>query len=604
MRSFVVFSAAMALVQLAACAPAERAAPAAAATPARQGWSARQIQDWYEASQGSRLLPLAWADALEVADSQEFFFGDTHMASLRYLPRTRSDGRRLPAGFAIDVSPPKDLSWTAMTWSQDQKAGAPWLGLTCAACHTGELTYGDAEPIRIEGGPGLGDFQGLLAHLRDALSATRDQSDKFDRFAKAVLKTGDTPQNRDKLRGALTTLIDHEEALGRLNATDLEYGPGRLDAFGHIYNKVAFVVAGAEAPRQPADAPVSYPFLWNVPQHDRVQWNGIADNTPIATKQTFDVGALGRNAGEVIGVFADIRVRSGTLQGYASSANIQNLVAFEQQLEKLRPPAWPKDVIPLSQDHATLAKRGADLFKRHCASCHVDLDPADLTAPIKAQMALFRSANPPGTDIWMACNAYVRVAPSGTLEGTPRKFFKGVPLEEDAYLSDLLTTTVAGALFQKKGEVIRVAGASFFGVNRPTVVTGQVTTGQSLKERQEQRCMTEESPILGYKARPLTGIWATGPYLHNGSVPTLYDLLLPEAKRPKTFRVGTRAFDPVRVGFDTRETAPGNTWTFRTVDSSGKPIPGNSNKGHTYAVDELEKNDADRWALVEYLKTR
>src|SRR5690625_3270750 len=63
--------------------------------------------------------------------------------------------------------------------------------------------------------------------------------------------------------------------------------------------------------------------------------------------------------------------------------------------------------------------------------------------------------------------------------------------------------------------------------------------------------------LLSYKARPLNGIWATAPYLHNGSVPTLYDLLLPAKRpddpedgeyRPDEFMVGSREFDPIKVG--------------------------------------------------------
>ena len=50
------------------------------------------------------------------------------------------------------------------------------------------------------------------------------------------------------------------------------------------------------------------------------------------------------------------------------------------------------------------------------------------------------------------------------------------------------------------------------------------------------------------KGRALNGIWATAPYLHNGSVPTLYDLLLPAADRPKKFRVGSRELDVKKVG--------------------------------------------------------
>ena len=47
-----------------------------------------------------------------------------------------------------------------------------------------------------------------------------------------------------------------------------------------------------------------------------------------------------------------------------------------------------------------------------------------------------------------------------------------------------------------------------------------------------------------YKARPLAGMWATAPFLHNGSVPNLYYMLVPAAERPKKFFVGHREFDP------------------------------------------------------------
>jgi hypothetical protein len=110
--------------------------------------------------------------------------------------------------------------------------------------------------------------------------------------------------------------------------------------------------------------------------------------------------------------------------------------------------------------------------------------------------------------------------------------------------------------------------------------------------------MTESSPILGYKARPLAGIWATAPYLHNGSVPTLYDLLQTPAKRPRLFYVGTRRFDPQKVGYAS-EQAPDNTFVFRTHDETGRPIPGNDNAGHDYGP----LSEEQIWALVEYMKT-
>jgi hypothetical protein len=75
-------------------------------------------------------------------------------------------------------------------------------------------------------------------------------------------------------------------------------------------------------------------------------------------------------------------------------------------------------------------------------------------------------------------------------------------------------------------------------------------------------------------------------------VPTLHDLLLRTAERPKRFHVGTRAFDPKRVGFESGE-RPG-TFEFDTT------LPGNSNAGHEYGT---KLSDADRRALIEYLKT-
>ena len=53
--------------------------------------------------------------------------------------------------------------------------------------------------------------------------------------------------------------------------------------------------------------------------------------------------------------------------------------------------------------------------------------------------------------------------------------------------------------------------------------------------------------LAQYKARPLQGAWATAPFLHNGSVPNLYELLSPVTERSKRFFLGRREYDPVKV---------------------------------------------------------
>jgi hypothetical protein len=106
----------------------------------------------------------------------------------------------------------------------------------------------------------------------------------------------------------------------------------------------------------------------------------------------------------------------------------------------------------------------------------------------------------------------------------------------------------------------------------------------------------------GYANMPLDGLWLRAPYLHNGSVPTLVDLLEPAANRPRQFYRGYDVIDPVRVGFV--HDVPSEGWRrfflFRTHDDAGSPIPGNSNQGHEYGTDLTPEQ---KRALIEYLKT-
>ncbi len=112
----------------------------------------------------------------------------------------------------------------------------------------------------------------------------------------------------------------------------------------------------------------------------------------------------------------------------------------------------------------------------------------------------------------------------------------------------------------------------------------------------------------GYANAPLDGIWARAPYLHNGSVPTLWDLLLPEAKRSSRllssggkpfFYIGHGVYDPKNVGFrtDVKEIGGRPSYVLDVTAIS------NSNKGHTGKEYGTELPDADKWALIEYMKT-
>lgn len=82
------------------------------------------------------------------------------------------------------------------------------------------------------------------------------------------------------------------------------------------------------------------------------------------------------------------------------------------------------------------------------------------------------------------------------------------------------------------------------------------------------------------------------PRMDNGSVPSLYELLLPAAQRSRSIPVGHAEYDPAKVGYVT--TAQPGSYTFDTK------VVGNANTGHEYGTDLPEEA---RLALLEYLKT-
>jgi mono/diheme cytochrome c family protein len=124
--------------------------------------------------------------------------------------------------------------------------------------------------------------------------------------------------------------------------------------------------------------------------------------------------------------------------------------------------------------------------------------------------------------------------------------------------------------------------------NQSTLFAGISYKGEDQRFRHFQK-------TNGYANMPLDGVWLRAPYLHNGSVPTLRDLLEPPAKRPKEFYRGYDVFDPDKVGFVSNVEEEKGKHYFK-LDIT---LPGNSNSGHLYGTNLRAK---DKEALVEYLK--
>lgn len=234
-----------------------------------QGWNDDTQQSFYNTPQGSEILPYSWILALEQEDSATSFLDRANIERFRYLPRKPSADN--PDGVPV--------GWTKGT----DAAGKEWLGLTCAACHSTQLEYtnpktGQTTAIRIDGAPTLADFNLMNIDLVDALRATLDDKDKFDRFAKAVLKASDSPAARDALRGELQAQTAALDTRNQINKADIQYGFARIDAIGFIFNQTMSTLPGIPENAKPSDAPASYPFLWGTDQSDVVQWTGFAAN--------------------------------------------------------------------------------------------------------------------------------------------------------------------------------------------------------------------------------------------------------------------------------------------------------------------------------------
>jgi processive rubber oxygenase RoxA-like protein len=535
-----------------------------------QGWSPAVSLKFYFTSQGSQIIPYDWFLALEQADSQTLFRDNQNILKYRYLPQLpdlqNPDG--LPVGFVGDAG-----------------VSRRWLGLTCAACHTNEIRYGTTG-YRVDGAPTQGDVRALLSALITAMQKTRDDPAKFERFAAKVLGDQNSTSGQSLLKAQLAAAIDKRIAYNLRNFPG--YNPNepapapadyaRLDAVGAIVNEVYYhSVKTPTSPTdntKPANAPVSYPFIWDTPQQELEQWIGIAKSGGL-----LDVFSLSRNVGEVLGVFADFVIPDDPSSlGYSSSVKISGLVELENELKGLWSPQWPADFPPINQ--ADAAKGKAIYQQLKCDTCHTLV--ANRKDPGRTIVSYMKAdQTDPGTYL----NFFNRFGPSGKLEGANVNlipFTQKIPANASA--ATMVTNEVVGTILGS-------------GWPAPPDYLSQISYGVT---RPHGVLLEHAAVTVEYKARPLDGIWATAPYLHNGSVPNLDELFQPSAQRSKSFSIGVRTFDPVRVGFLTD--AAGFP-RFNVNDSNGNPIAGNSNAGHEGDQYGTNLSPDERRQLIEYLKS-
>lgn len=550
----------------------EREMPDSIVQAAGQNWTEQQQSWFHHTSQGTKLMPYAWFLSLEqpvlnLPFAAPAFASPDHMARFGFLPSPRSalNPHGLPVGFARE----------AFGVQEGSEEPEVVVGLTCAACHTGQIEYG-RRAVRIEGGPAMVDIGAFQDRIGVALFLTYVSGPRFDRFARNVLaRSGqaDTEEARGALNRRLGIALDRgrtETGLAeRRHIYPVTEGFGRLDALGRGANFVFATLPDLPDNLAVADAPVSYPALWDAPWFDWVQYNG-------AIRQP-----MGRNVAEAMGVRAIVKQGGAAEPVHRNSVRVQNIYDMEATLagpipgQGLRAPAWPEELLgPIDR---AAAERGQAQFAQTCAGCHRPWDPAapGRVTPQIVMVPLDRI----GTDPKAAMNFVNRTAtlPNG------RRVSAAAGLQE-------ATTNVTTAFYDANNVPERGIWTDAAGIIRP----GRI-------EMDGNRPNEWRAPAA-YRARPLNGIWATAPYLHNGAVPSLYQMLLPVEQREAAFHVGSRQFDPRNVGFIT--TATPGSFRFDTT------LPGNSNRGHEFRRGPVgngtigpELSEGQRRDIIEYLKT-
>lgn len=567
-------------------------------------WTSATRAQFYTQDQGSQLIPLKWYFALKMANGTAF--AANSLDRYGYLPNPASPVAGLPVGFTTNVD----------------KSGEVYVGPTCSGCHTRQITVA-GQPYRIDGGPAITDFQTLLSDLDSAVTRLLNTGSVFDQFAVDVLGSNNNATTKAALRKSVQDWYTpfHTIISGSLPTT-AKWGAGRLDAVSMIFNRLSGLDVGTTAPYiiaeniRRADAPVRYPFLWNSHIQDKTQWLGFADNgSPLL--------GLSRNLGEVYGVFGKLHpVKSATTPAswdylQINSTNLPGLGKQETNLMKMGPPKWP---FPLN---AALVAAGKNVFfkkdTKHgnvsCDDCH---GIKQGTPRVMGSTTFNTWATPVqdvGTDSRQANLATLQVK-TGIMEGEIKADGSKL-LAVDSVLS-LLQTTARNTIRQYLGtnpfptlnpntaSPAPVANTVVENsVAASAVVANAMTTNALAANNVSPRDLAQlgrnapaAAPALSsyaYESRVLQGIWAAAPYLHNGSVPTLADLLKPVILRPVSFKVGP-AYDTSRVGLASTQTKL--NFTYLTTDCLLRNS-GNSRCGHEYGT---LFTAAEKTALLEYLK--
>ena len=548
-----------------------------------QNWTDAQRQQFHHTPQGTRLIPADWFKALEQPCFSPFgcgkFADPAYLSRFGFIPShadaLNPDG--LPIGFAID----KDFV------DPIDKSAAPVVGLTCAACHTGELHYGKYSVV-VEGAPAMIEVAAFQKALGLALGFNTTfpfKYGRYGRFERNVLGPDATDEQKAELRRRLDAFVSaarHQaEVTQARKIYDNPAGFMRTDALTRIGNQVFAADTNIDDNYAVADSPVRFPQIWDASWFNWVQYNSsIAD-------------PLARNIGEALGVRAVAKLYGPDAGEFENSINMAGLRAVEDLARRSECVQGPR----VAEMAVGVSSSGCEEGLGRRRAVQGALPEMSLAAAAGSRESAAGVDKDHRRDWWQSKNGnwYVQVT------DVELEFIGTDPRQATDFMNRKASSGDLGKGVVSASEgldlVTKGIADRFFRLQKISAEDQVGWAGG--RDPADPRIRAE----LIYKARPLNGIWAVAPYLHNGSVPTLDALLSPDdSARPRTFWMGSKQFDPVNVGYSGVE-IKGAT-LFDTTR------PGNANTGHRFKDGPLGKGvigraltAEERAQIIEFLKS-
>jgi hypothetical protein len=313
-----------------------------------------------------------------------------------------------------------------------------------------------------------------------------------------------------------------------------ESGLGRSNPWSVTKNMIAdgMFHEGKDSWSKEVGGPINTPFIWDFERQKWIFWTGVTNSM------------LERNMAQGIALVTDFNWTTKE-----TTISVKKLEAVSALVRKAKAPKWPEEILG-SIDH-DLAEAGKEVFRKNCLGCH---DP-------------MMGSSSPGSAEYHFYDV-----------GTDPEYFNG-------QVAPFLGKDLFSSALEPFLEDVKAASFKREGVSDPEAL--QIGRLPSIWKAPTKNA---------FAAKPLYGVWATGPFLHNGSVRTVRQLLTAPKDREKEFWVGSTILDVKNLGFLDEQMWFGS----KVVTSCEKGCRGNSASGHDFGTG-LSNPEKDQ--IIEFLKS-